>query len=117
MGTSCTVDPSLQPVLAQLTRRILQVGSPRKIVLFGSWARGGANPSSDLDLLIVEDDSASPRYRRATPYRMALLDVLPDRDVDIVVWTPEEIEEWRNVPQAFISTALREGLILYEESR
>jgi hypothetical protein len=33
---------------------------------------------------------------------------------DIVVWTPEEVEQWRNVSNAFITTALREGIVLYE---
>jgi hypothetical protein len=33
---------------------------------------------------------------------------------DIVVWTPGEVEEWRSVPNAFITTAVREGRVLYE---
>jgi len=115
MGTPSIVDPSLQPVLAQLTRRILEVGSPQRIVLFGSRARGTADRTSDLDLLIVEDASDLPRYKRPTPYRMAVLDILPDQDIDIIVWTVSEINEWRDVPQAFISTAVREGVTLYEK--
>lgn len=33
---------------------------------------------------------------------------------DVIVWTPTEIAEWRQVPNAFISTILREGVTLYE---
>jgi hypothetical protein len=33
---------------------------------------------------------------------------------DIVVWSPEEIAEWQEVPNAFITTILREGRVLYE---
>jgi hypothetical protein len=33
---------------------------------------------------------------------------------DIVVWTPEEVDEWKALPDAFISTALAEGKLLYE---
>jgi uncharacterized protein len=61
-------------------RQILSVGSPEKIVLFGSWARGQARPDSDLDLLIIEE-SDLPRYRRAGRYRMALLGLFPAKDM------------------------------------
>jgi len=33
---------------------------------------------------------------------------------DILVWTQNEIDEWENVPNAFITTAVREGQVLYE---
>jgi len=35
-------------------------------------------------------------------------------EVDILVYTPEEIAEWSAVPQAFVTTAVREGKVLYE---
>jgi predicted nucleotidyltransferase len=116
MSTSVSDTLALKDSLEEATRRICSVGSPLKVVLFGSWARCDARPDSDVDLLIIEARSDVPRYRRATKYRMALTDILPDRDVDIVVWTTEEIGEWANVPQAFISTVIREGKTLYERS-
>lgn len=30
-------------------------------------------------------------------------------------WTPEEVAEWREVPNAFITAALSEGVVLYEQ--
>jgi predicted nucleotidyltransferase len=68
---------------------MLRVGSPRRIVLFGSRARGDARPDSDLDLLVIEE-SDLPRYRRAPRYLRALVGVFPAKDV--VVWTPAEVE-------------------------
>jgi predicted nucleotidyltransferase len=104
--------PLLTPErLDEIVRRILQVGSPYRIVLFGSRARGDARRDSDLDLLLVED-SELPRYRRAPPYLRALVGMFPAKD--IVVWTPAEVDAWREVPNAFITTALREGRTLYE---
>jgi predicted nucleotidyltransferase len=101
-----------ESLLEEAVRRILQAGSPSKIVLFGSHARGEGRRNSDLDLLIVEDSSDLPRYKRPTPYRLALLGLHPSKD--IVVWTLPEIERWKNVPNAFITTILREGRVLYE---
>lgn len=103
--------PTVTPeILEEVVRRILAAGSPLRIVLFGSHARGDAAPGSDLDLLIVED-STLPRYRRAPRYLRALAGVFPSKDV--VVWTPQEIDAWSQVPNAFITTALREGKTLY----
>lgn len=98
-------------LLGEAVQRILSVGSPLKIVLFGSWARNDAKPDSDLDLLIIEE-SDLPRYKRAPRYLRALIGLFPEKDV--VVWTPDEVEEWANVSNAFITTALREGRTLYE---
>lgn len=91
---------------------ILAVGTPEKIVLFGSWARGDSRPDSDLDLLIIED-SDFPRYQRSARYRRVLCGLFPAKDV--MVWTLEEVKEWSEVPNAFITTVLEEGRVLYEK--
>jgi uncharacterized protein len=44
--------PVTEELLQEVVQRILSAGSPEKIVLFGSWARGQARPNSDLDSLI-----------------------------------------------------------------
>lgn len=87
--------------LDDMVQRILSVGNPQKIVLFGSRASGTARADSDHDLLVVEP-STLPRYKRAALAK------------DILVWTPSEIEEWSGVPNAFITTVLREGIVFYE---
>jgi predicted nucleotidyltransferase len=102
-------------LLREVVRRILTVKHPAAIVLFGSMARGQSHAGSDLDILIIEREDALPRHQRATGYRMALLGI--DYDIDIVVYTPREIEDWAAVPNAFVTTALREGKVLYEDGR
>ncbi|MEA3309916.1 MAG: nucleotidyltransferase domain-containing protein [Chloroflexota bacterium] len=100
-------------VLEEIVQRILATGTPQKIVLFGSRARGEARPDSDYDLLLIEI-SDQPRYKRAARYRRVLRGVCLAKD--IVVWTPEEAAEWRDVPNSFITTAIHEGVLLYEKS-
>jgi hypothetical protein len=34
--------------------------------------------------------------------------------MNIVVYSPEEVHEWSEVRQAFVTTAIREGQVLYE---
>jgi predicted nucleotidyltransferase len=99
-----------EELLQEVVHCLLAVGTPDKIVLFGSRAREDARANSNLDLLIIEA-SDLPRYKRASRYLRALVGLLPAKDV--VVWTPEDVEAWSEVPHAFITTALREGKTLY----
>ena len=102
-----------EQLLDEVVRRVLQAGSPRTIVLFGSHARGDSRPDSDLDLLILED-SELPRYQRSPRYYHALAGLFPAKD--IVVYTPDEVKEWSEVPNAFVTAALREGKVLYGDT-
>ena len=103
--------PVTENLLREIVERIRAAGDPLMIVLFGSHARGDSHPYSDLDILIVEE-SADPRYNRSPKYYSATRHTFPARD--IVVWTPEEIRAWSAVPNHFVTTALREGRVIYE---
>ena len=104
--------PRLDPKLVEeIVRRIVETVHPEKIILFGSLARGNARPESDLDLLVIAQ-SQEPRYRRSAPLYGILSDIFIP--MDILVYSPEEVEEWSGVRQAFITTAIREGRVLYE---
>jgi uncharacterized protein len=99
--------------LKEVVKRILSVGNPEKIILFGSQARKTATATSDIDILIVEH-SELPRHKRARKYRKSLAGMYPSKD--IVVWTPNEIDKWAQVPNAFITQAVNEGIVQYEKS-
>lgn len=66
---------------------------------------------SDFDILVV-GESREPRYKGSAPLYAALADLLVE--LDAVVYTPEEIEEWSSLAESLVSTALREGVVLYE---
>ena len=104
--------PQLDPKLVEeIVRRIVETVHPEKIILFGSLAKGYARPESDLDLLVIAR-SQEPRYRRSAPLYGILSDIFIP--MDILVYSPEEVEEWSGVRQAFVTTAIREGGVLYE---
>jgi uncharacterized protein len=105
------LDPAIFP---KIVERIRRVSKPRRIVLFGSRARGDHRPNSDIDILVIED-SKLPRHHRAIPLYAALSDLPLDIDAEVVVYTPAEVEDWRGASAAFVTTALREGKVLYEE--
>ena len=97
--------------LPEITRRILSVSAPDRIILFGSYARGDFGPDSDLDLLIVMPGVQSPRSE-STRLRRALRGLLVP--VDIVVVTPQQIERYRNTMGYIYSSAIAEGKVMYE---
>jgi len=99
-------------ILFEIVARIRKSLNPERVILFGSRARGSAQPESDFDLLVIKE-SDQPRYQRSAPLYTALAD-LPV-EVEIMVYTPAEVREWSNVPQAFVTTAVREGKVLYEK--
>lgn len=107
IGDAVTTD-----VLTDIVERLVATSAPEQIVLFGSRARGTARPDSDVDLLVIAD-SDEPRHKRAVSMYGALRDIYVP--MDIVVYTADEVKSWSNVPQAFVTTACREGKVLYEK--
>jgi predicted nucleotidyltransferase len=107
MGASTVPNPA---VLAEVVRRIVEVASPDRIVLFGSAARGRMGPDSDLDLLVVK--SGVPHRRRLAQqiYGRLLGLTVP---IDVIVVTPEDIERYREKVGPIVGPALKEGRIVY----
>ena|SRR5215212_7271401 len=67
---------NLAQILAELRHRLEQLYGPRlvKLVLFGSQARGDAEPGSDIDVLVVLEGPVSPgeEIERASPVTASL---------------------------------------------
>ena len=102
-----------EKLFPEVVERIVQAIDPVKVIVFGSRARGDHRPHSDLDILVIAE-SAEPRYRRAGPLYRALAH-LP-LEIDVLVYTPQEVHEWSSVEQAFVTTATREGIVVYERT-
>jgi predicted nucleotidyltransferase len=50
--------PETPLVPPELLNRVVDYFLPRRVVLFGSRARGESGPDSDIDLLVILDDDA-----------------------------------------------------------
>ncbi len=100
-----------ETLLHQIVQRLVNALDPEKIVLFGSRARGDAEPDSDVDLLLIKDSAELP-WRRTVRAHAALAGVgIP---LDILWRTPGEIEEWAEARNYITTRAMREGRVLYE---
>jgi len=97
--------------LDELRRRLApHVGRARKVVAFGSVARGEADEWSDLDLLIVTD-TALPFFERFREFA-GIYNVWPR--VDLLIYTPEELERMVAEQRPIVVRALGEGVVLHE---
>ena len=79
-----------------------------KIILFGSYARGNASDSSDIDLVV--ESGGRLKNRKIFALGGELLDVLPVR-VDVY-----DILEISN-PSAMYDNIQKEGVLIYDTSR
>ena len=99
-----------QEKIEEVKNRIVENFNPEKIILFGSYAYGNPNSESDLDLLIIQQ-SDLPSYKRTRPIKKCLRGIgIP---IDILVYTPEEVEQWKNASMAFVTHAIKDGKLLY----
>ena len=106
-----------EDIVREITRTIVDTVHPLKIILFGSYARGDDRPNSDLDFLIVEEEPFGPGrsrikrigniYRRLPPYLTS---------VDILLYSKNEFDKWKDGINHVIARAHREGRILYEQT-
>jgi predicted nucleotidyltransferase len=96
--------------LDAVLERIVAVAQPDRVILFGSAARGTADPHSDLDLLVIKRGVVSRRRLARTIYR-ALVGIRAS--VDVLVMTPEDVESLKDGVGTIVGPAIREGLEVY----
>ncbi len=100
----------VEPFIQEMAQKIAQVYNPDRILLFGSYARGQATPSSDIDLLIVKD-TRQPVLRRGQIARQLFYDSLVR--VDLLVYTPQELEDEMRHANSFITSISQTWIELY----
>src|SRR4051794_8308654 len=104
--TNTLVPPELlDPVVAYF--------NPRRVVLFGSTARGEAGPDSDIDLLVILADDTPPErltlragHEARQSYSQRPTDVIPCRETTF--------ETKRRIAGTLPYEAAREGIVVYE---
>lgn len=102
-------------LLSDMVQAIVAEVDPDQVILFGSRARGDAREDSDVDLVVVESAPfGKGRSRRQEAVR--LWRALSGLGVakDILVYSRDEVEYWRNSLNHILARALREGRVLYE---
>ncbi len=100
-------------ILNDYIHKMVAAGHPEAIVLFGSEANHVANDDSDFDFLVIEQSEETPP-QRGTKYQMALRPRVIA--ADILVRTPEELEQAIAEGHPVIQEILKTGRWVYGES-
>jgi len=100
-----------QRAIRTVVEQIAAQFSPRKVLLFGSYARGSPKPESDVDLLVImetaDEAEQSLAVRQAIKCNFGL---------DIIVRTPDNLERRLKLGDFFLREAMAEGKVLYESA-
>ena len=105
----------VQQTIEQIVTRIAEHYQPEKIILFGSYAYGEPDASSDVDLLIVKETAERPIDRRVTVRRIAHAS---RRGVPFspLVITPQELAQRLEMGDPFYHEIITRGEVLYARS-
>lgn len=100
-----------ETLIAEAGRRLAAAAPEAQVILFGSHARGDANPYSDVDFLVVE-----PEVDNEAEESVRLHRTLRDLRVpaDVIVVSREYADRWRGVRGGVVHAALSEGRVLAE---
>jgi predicted nucleotidyltransferase len=102
---------TLIQAVQEITRRIVSVAHPQRVVLFGSAVKGNFTPDSDLDFLVIVRPPVHRRKLAQQIYRELHGVGVP---VDVVVATTEDVEKYRSRVGTILRPALQEGQVLFE---
>lgn len=104
-------------IIGQMIKALVEEADPEQVILFGSRARGDSREHSDVDLVVVEAEPFGPersRHKEMLRLRRALR---PFRvPVDVLVYSQEDVDYWRDSLNYVLARALREGRVMYERS-
>ena len=108
------VPDKLEETLRWATGRLREIYGPRlkRLVLFGSWARGDARPSSDVDLLVVlEGPVTSIEEAKRTSQVATSATAYRDTALSFVHMSEEEFSRARS---PLVWSVKKEGIDLLE---
>ncbi len=115
MTTTGTEARSLRSLVPAAVDDIVRAARPRRVILFGSVARGEEGPDSDLDFLVVVDAmQPGPERRRLMSMIRAAIKV--KAPVDVFVTDEAECARRRDVIGSMHYWPLREGEVVYERA-
>ena len=107
--------PITDALLGAMVQAIVDEVDPDQVILFGSRARGEERESSDVDLIVVESEPFGPsRSRHEELVRLYHAVARFPVAADVLVYSHEDVDYWRDSLNHVLARALREGKVLYE---
>jgi len=99
---------ALEDLIQEWTREHPEI---EQVILFGSFARGDYYHGSDVDVLIILNESTKPFLSRIAEFLPRSFPV----DIDVFPYTLEEVNRIARDPHSIITKALTEGRYMYRQ--
>ena len=102
-------------LIERMVRAIVNEVDPEQVILFGSRGRGDERQDSDVDLVVVEAEPFGPKRSRHKEM-VRLYHAVAGFPVaaDVLVYSRDDVDYWRDSLNHVLARALREGRVLYE---
>ena len=110
--------PITDALIDEMVEAIVAEVDPEQVILFGSRARGEEGERSDIDLIVVEAEpfgAARSRHKELVRLYHAIAGY--PVAADVLVYSHEDVDYWRDSLNHVLARALREGKVLYERPR
>jgi predicted nucleotidyltransferase len=96
--------------IRDVARRIGEEFSPQRVILFGSYAHGKPTRDSDVGKLVITPFKGSS-VEKSVEIQLKVRPLFP---VDLLVRTPEKIQERLEMGDCFMREILTKRKVLYE---
>jgi predicted nucleotidyltransferase len=99
----------------------IKQADPKRIVLFGSCAKGAPTENSDIDMMVILDSNyISRNYDEYMSHRIAIKNLVRELEynvpLDILVYSKEEYKMGKNAGNVMINEIDKTGKVIYEKS-
>ena len=101
-------------MIEEVKRRLVKAYNPLAIYIFGSYAWGNPTLDSDLDLLVVVDETSEKSYKRPVKGYCVLTSLGISND--IIVYTKKEFDLYNRDITRLCYKIVHEGEKIYGES-
>ena len=102
-------------LIGEIVQAIVNEVDPERVILFGSRGRGDERQDSDVDLVVVEAEPFGPnRSRHKEMVRLYHAVAGFPVAADVLVYSRDDVDFWRDSLNHVLARALREGRVLYE---
>lgn len=100
-------DRWIERFVKEAVPNIVKEINPSQIIIFGSRARGDAEESSDIDVIVVSDYFKGIPFLRRMPILLRLIKF--EKHVDFLCYTEDEFEDIKE-ESIVVSNALKDSL-------
>jgi predicted nucleotidyltransferase len=109
-----TEDKPAALVPQELLDPVVAYFNPRRVILFGSTARGEAGPDSDIDLLVIVDDDTPAELVTLKAGREACKTYR--KPVDVIPVREKIFRQNANIAGTLSRAAVLDGVVVYDRA-